>query len=123
MGVQHSCACLQFTVAGLAVSCMLVQVGLSPCLLLCCSMPRLGFNRMDAYSVLDYGEKSVVHCEDVPCHPNVAFPKHFDDTLEGDHLLAMWTASQAKAKYAFLCTILENSEGKRASYLCLALNE
>ena len=86
-------------------------------------MPRLGFNRTDAYSVLDYGEKSVVHCEDVPCHPNVAFPKHFDDTLEGDHLLAMWTASQAKAKYAFLCTILENSEGKRASYLCLALNE
>ena len=95
----------------------------SPPLLFLCSMPRIGASRMDIYSVIDYGVKSVVHCEHVPCHPNVTFPKTFEDTVNGDHMLALWTVSQAKAKFAFFFTILENCENKRASYLCLAQNE
>ena len=75
------------------------------------------------YSVLDHGIKSLVHCEPIPCHPNVTYPKSFEDTLVGDQMLALWVVSQAKAKYAFLTSILENSEKNRASYLFAAQNE
>ena len=85
-------------------------------------MSRLG-SRSTVYSVLDHGVKSLVHCEHIPCHPNVVYPKSFDDTLDGDHMLALWVVSQAKAKFAFLASILENTEKKRASYLFVAQNE